>query len=157
MTVENDMRTTRYLFPAVLAAVALGAAACDEKLSDLAGPTPGLTPTFASIQHEIFNTTDSSGRLACINCHTDQGRAPSGGLVLLEGRSYQALVGVASSGKAGATRVIPFDPDNSYIVHKLEGASDIAGSRMPRGTGPYLTSGQMQIIRRWIELGAKND
>jgi len=28
---------------------------------------------------------------------------------------------------------------------------------MPRGTGPFLTAGQMQIIRRWIELGAKND
>lgn len=151
------MGTTRYLIPALLAAAILGAAACDEKLSDLAGPTPGLTPTLSSIQHEIFNTTDSSGRLACINCHTDQGRSPAGGLVLLEGRSYQSLVGVASSGKIGATRVIPFDPDNSYLVHKLEGASDIVGQRMPRGTGPYLTSGQMQIIRRWIELGAKND
>jgi hypothetical protein len=151
------MGMTRYLLPALLVVVAMGAAACDEKLSDLAGPTPGLTPTFSSIQKEIFNTTDSSGRLACINCHTDQGRTPSGGLVLLEGRSYQAIVGVASRFKAGATLVVPGDPDNSYIIHKLEGAADILGSRMPRGTGPFLTAGQMQIIRRWIELGAKND
>jgi hypothetical protein len=151
------MRKTRYLLPALLAAVALGAAACDEKLSDLAGPTPGLTPTFSSIQKEIFNTTDSSGRLACINCHTDQGRTPAGGLLLLEGRSYQSLVGVASRFKTGATLVVPGDPDNSYMIHKLDGAPDMVGSRMPRGTGPYLTSGQMQIIRRWIELGAKND
>jgi hypothetical protein len=142
---------------AILLAASLAGAACDEKLSDVAGPTPNLTPTFSSIQQEIFNTTDSSGRLACINCHTDNGRTPAGGLVLLEGRSYQALVSQPSRFKTGAIFVVPGDPDASYMVHKLEGAADIVGSRMPRGTGPFLTSGQMQIIRRWIELGAKND
>jgi len=142
---------------ALVIAASLAGAACDEKLSDVAGPTPNLTPTFSSIQQEIFNTTDASGRLACINCHTDNGRAPAGGLVLLEGRSYQALVGQPSRFKAGATFVVPGDSNASYLVHKLEGAADIVGSRMPRGTGPFVTSGQMQIIRRWIELGAKND
>jgi hypothetical protein len=151
------MERRRLLFVLVLLAATLGSAACDEKLADLAGPTPNLTPTFSSIQQEIFNTTDSSGRLACINCHTDQGRTPAGGLLLLEGRSYAALINVPSRFKAGATLVIPGDPDNSYLVHKLEGRSDIAGTRMPRGTGPYLTQGQMDIIRRWIALGAKND
>ena len=47
----------------------IGAAACDEKLTDLTGPTPNLTPTFSSIQREIFDTRDSSGRLACTQCH----------------------------------------------------------------------------------------
>ena len=148
----------RALVPAaILLAASLAGAACDEKLSDVAGPTPNLTPTFSSIQQEIFNTTDSSGRPACIGCHTDNGRTPAGGLGLLEGRSYQALVSQPSRFKTGAVLVVPGDPDASYLVHKLEGAADIAGSRMPRGTGPFLTSGQMQIIRRWIELGAKND
>lgn len=151
------MRVTRYAPVVIVLAGALAGAACDEKLSDVAGPTPSLTPTFSSIQQEIFNTTDSAARLACIGCHTDVGRTPAGGLVLLEGRSYQALVGQASRFKAGAVFVVPGDPDASYLVQKLEGAADIAGSRMPRGTGPFLTSGQMQIIRRWIELGAKND
>jgi hypothetical protein len=147
-----------YQLPAiVLLAAAVSSTACDEKLSDVAGPTPNLVPTFSSIQKEIFNTTDSSGRLACINCHTDAGRTPAGGLVLVEGRSYQQLVSQPSRLKTGAILVVPADPDGSYLVHKLEGAADIAGSRMPRGTGPFLTSGQMQIIRRWIELGAKND
>jgi len=53
--------------------------------------------------------------------------------------------------------VVPGDPDNSYLLRKLEGAADIAGVRMPRGTGPSLMAGQISIIRRWIELGAKND
>jgi len=151
------MRLRDVAAAALVIAASLAGAACDEKLSDVAGPTPNLTPTFASIQQEIFNTTDSSGRLACIGCHTDNGRTPAGGLNLLEGRSYQALVSQPSRIKAGAIFVVPGDPDASYLIHKLEGAADIAGSRMPRGTGPFLTSGQMQIIRRWIELGAKND
>jgi hypothetical protein len=136
---------------------ALTAASCDEKLSDLTGPTPSLEPTFSSIQHEIFNATDSSGRLACTNCHSNQGRNPSGGMNLLEGLSYTQLVGVASTGKPGAVRVIPGDPENSYIIHKLEGRSDITGVRMPRGNGPYLTEGQMLVIKRWIANGAPNN
>lgn len=138
----------------MLAAVAAG---CDEKLSDVAGPSPNLQPTFASIQREIFSAADSSSRLACTPCHSDAGRTPSGGLVLLEGRAYQALVSQASRQKAGATLVVPGDPESSYLVKKLEGASDISGVRMPRSTGPYLTAGQMSIIRRWIALGARND
>jgi len=151
------MRRRDFAAAALVVAATFAGAACDEKLSDVAGPTPNLTPTYSSIQQEIFNTTDASGRLACITCHTDNGRTPAGGLVLLEGRSYQALVSQPSRFKAGAIFVVPGDPDASYLIHKLEGAADIAGSRMPRGTGPFLTSGQMQIIRRWIELGAKND
>lgn len=151
------MRPKHCALAALMLAATLSGAACDEKLADVAGPTPNLVPTFSSIQREIFNAADSSGRLACIGCHTDNGRTPAGGLVLLEGRSYQALVGQSSRFKPGAVLVVAGDPGSSYVIHKLEGAADIAGSRMPRGTGPFLTSGQMQIIRRWIALGAKND
>ena len=135
----------------------LTATACDEKLSDLTGPTPNLEPTFSSIQREIFNVTDSSGRLACTQCHTDLGRVPAAGLSLREGVSYAALVGRASVLKPGAVRVIPGDPENSYLVHKLEGQRGIVGERMPRGNGPFLTEGQMLVIKRWIALGAPND
>jgi len=139
------------------AALSVAAAGCDEKLSDVAGPTPDLAPTLSSIQREIFNTTDSSGRVACIQCHSDNGRVAAGNLVLLEGRSYAQLVGRASSLKSGAVLVIPSDPDGSYLIHKVEGRSDIIGQRMPRTGGPFLTDGQVRIIRRWIELGAQND
>ena len=133
-------------------------AACDEKLSDLAGPSPNLQPTFASIQHEIFETTDASGRAACTNCHTDAGgRTPSGGLNLRHDIAYTSLVSVASRGKTGAVRVIPGDVNDSYIVQKLEGQPGIVGERMPRTGGPYLTEGQMTILRRWIATGANND
>ena len=147
----------RVLSLLVAAAVFAGTAACDEKLSDLTGPTPNLQPTFASIQKEIFDTTDSSGRLACVNCHTAVGRTPSAGLDLTAGNSYSRLVGVSSVERPGVLRVAAGDPDNSYLVHKLEGRSDIVGLRMPRGTGPFLTDGQMLVIRRWIAEGANNN
>jgi hypothetical protein len=136
---------------------ALAASSCDEKLSNLTGPTPNLEPTFSSIQREIFDTTDSSGRLACTGCHTNVGRNPSGGLNLVSAVSYASLIRVASTAKPGAVRVIPGDPDNSYLVHKLEGRADIVGVRMPRGNGPYLTDGQMLVIKRWIANGAPNN
>ncbi len=141
----------------IACALALAGVGCDEKLSDVAGPTPNLEPTLSSIQREVFNVTDSTGRLACIQCHTDNGRTPAANLNLLEGRSYAQLVGRGSSQKAGAILVIPGDPANSYLIHKIDGQSDIVGARMPRGSGPFLTEGQVSIIRRWIELGARND
>jgi len=127
---------------------------CDEKLSSLAGPTPSLEPTFASIQSEVFEKTDSAGRAACVNCHTSTGRNPSGGMDLNHGVAYDSLVNVPSRGKPGATRVIPGDPENSYIVHKIEGLSDIVGRRMPFSGPPYLSDGQILILKRWIAIGA---
>lgn len=148
---------TRSALAALVVFLAFASAACDEQLRDIAGPTPNLQPTLSSIQREIFNTQDSSGRLACIQCHTNVGRNPSSGLNLVEGQSFASLVGKPSVARAGAILVVAGDPANSYLVHKLEGASSIAGVRMPRGAGPFLTEGQISIIRRWIQLGAKND
>ena len=145
-----------FLFTFCVAAGLLSAS-CDEKLSSITGPTPDLSPSFASIQRTIFSASDPSGRLACVGCHTDQGRNPAGpGLVLLEGRSHQQLVGRPSVGRSGATLVIPGDPDNSYLIRKLEGR-DIAGLRMPRNDGPFLTEGQILVIRQWILDGAPNN
>lgn len=130
---------------------------CDEKLQDLTGPTPDLQPTFSSIQREIFASTDLAGRTACVSCHTNVGRPPAAGLNLVEGFAHASLVNVPSTQKPGAIRVIPGDPDNSYLVHKLEGRGGIVGLRMPRNQGPFLTEGQMLVIKRWIAIGAPNN
>ena len=147
----------RFQLVGLVLSLALTSVACDEALRDVAGPTPNLQPTFSSIQREIFNVSDSSGRLACTQCHTVAARNFVGGLALTEGVAYGDLVGQPSRNKAGAIRVVPGDPENSYLLHKLEGRSTIAGARMPRNAGPFLTAGQISIIRRWIQLGAKND
>jgi hypothetical protein len=132
----------------------MAAAGCDQKLSTLGGPTPNLEPTFSSVQSQIFETTDVAGRQACVNCHTNVGRVPAGGLNLTHAVSYDQIVNVASARKPGAIRVIPGDAENSYIVHKIEGRSGIVGARMPMSGPPFLTTGQILILKRWIELGA---
>jgi len=140
---------------ALVIASTLGSIGCDEALSDITGPTPNLEPTFTSIQQEIFSSGDSSGRPACTQCHNAVG-SRFNGLDLSPAVSYGNLVNVASRERPGVTRVLPNNPDSSYLVHKLEGQASIVGVRMPLG-GPYLTEGQIQVIRRWIEIGAPNN
>jgi hypothetical protein len=146
------MRRSRQLFLAI--ALALGAAACDEKLSELAGPTPDLEPTFESIQKNVFETTDAAGRTSCVTCHTNVGRVPAGGLNLMHDVAYDQLVNVNSTQVPSLKRVSPGNVDASYIVHKAEGRPGIVGRRMPFNGPPYLTDGQILILKRWIELGA---
>jgi len=78
------------------------------------------------------------------------------GLDMSAAGTYDSLVGVAAREKPGLLRVAPGDPENCYLIHKLEGRDDIVGGRMPL-RGPYLSAGQIAIIRRWIELGARRD
>ena len=98
-------------------------------------------------------STDAAGRRACTACHTNVGRNPAGGLNLLPEVAYGALVNVDSVTNRGSVRVVPGDPDSSILVKKLEGAPGMVGQRMPIGGPPYLTAGQILIIRRWIRAG----
>ena len=146
-------------FAGLGAALALAACtlACDESLSKIAGPTPDLEPTFSSIQKEIFETTDGSGRAACVTCHTASRLQFVAGLNLDHDVAYSQLVNVASREQPSLMRVAPSNPDASYIIHKLEGQAGIVGRRMPFNGPPYLTDGQIQIVRRWITIGAPNN
>ena len=146
------MRRPRRLILAV--AIAIGAAACDEKLSTLAGPTPDLQPTFASIQKDIFEATHSSGRTTCVTCHTNIGRTPSGGLNLLHDQAYDQLVNVSSGQIPSQKYVVPGNVADSYLAAKIDGRAGVVGRRMPFNGPPYLTDGQILILKRWIELGA---
>ena len=130
---------------AALAVIGALSTACDENLSTLAGPTPDLEVSFSSIQQEIFLPT-------CAVCHRPGGIAAF--LDLASPSAYDQLVNVRAVTRAGSIRVIPGDPDASYLTRKLEGGPDIGGLRMPLNGPPYLTSGQITIIRRWIEIGA---
>lgn len=149
---------TRFFLSAIGAAACLLLAGCDEKLSSITGPTPELVPTFSSIQRNILTSTDSAGRAACTNCHTTAGgRTPPAGMDLGSPNAHAQIVNVGSINKPGAIRVVPGDPENSYLIHKIEGRAGIFGLRMPRSGPPYLTDGQIRVIKRWIELGALNN
>ena len=117
------------------------------------GPTPNLEPTFASIQSEMFEKTDSAGRSACTTCHTSTGRILRGSLISITPSPTPSSSTRRPARRLGRIRVIPGDPANSYLINKLEGLG-ISGNRMPNNGPPYLTDGQIVVIKRWIEIGA---
>lgn len=106
-----------------------------------AGP---LTADFNSIQDHVFTPI-------CTVCHAGAG-APQG-LRLDAANSYSLLVGVPSTEVPSVLRVAPGNPDNSYLIQKLEGHASV-GARMPLG-GPYLDAATIAVIRQWITDGAK--
>lgn len=108
--------------------------------------TPGTnTATLAQIQANVFTPT-----CATAGCHA--GGSPPQGLNLEDGNSFGELVGVASSEVPAVLRVAAGDPDNSYLVRKIEGTASV-GSRMPLG-GAALDPALIADIRQWISDGA---
>jgi hypothetical protein len=97
-------------------------------------------PAYSEIQ-AIFDSR-------CVGCH-----GSSGGLTLTSSVSYNNLVNVPSNQMPSLDRVEPGDPDNSYLVWKIEGRTGITGSRMPLG-GPFLSQETIDLIRSWISAGA---
>jgi hypothetical protein len=108
------------------------------------GGTGGaLTADFASIQDHVLTPI-------CTVCHAG-GSAPQG-LRLDATNSYALLVGVPSTEVPAILRVKPGDPDNSYLIQKLEGHASV-GAQMPFG-GPPLAAETIAVIRQWILDGA---
>jgi methionine-rich copper-binding protein CopC len=109
------------------------------------GGTPPLTADFTSIQDNVFTPI-------CTRCHIGAG-APQG-LQLDAAHSYSLLVGVPSAEEPNLLRVKAGDPDNSYIIRKLEGGPGIVGVQMPADGPPYLPQATINVIRSWITSGA---
>ena len=61
---------------------------------------------------------------------------------------------IASPQDMSRTRVIPMDPDGSFLIQKLEGTTLIVGARMPADGPPYLQQTTVDVIRQWIQNGA---
>src|SRR5262245_186822 len=101
---------------ALICAAAVAAAACDESLTTIAGPTPNLTPDFATIQRDVLGAGDPTGRRACISCHNATGSRFAAGLNMDTADAYDRLVNARSTRKPGAILIIPGDPDHSYLV-----------------------------------------
>lgn len=112
---------------------------------DGGGNEPDNDITLAQLQQNIFGAI-------CTNCHTGA-NAPRGLRLDSEENSYAFLVNRAADEIPTLMRVNPGNPDDSYLVKKLEGAADIVGARMPLG-GPYLSQEQIDQVRSWIANGA---
>lgn len=113
-------------------------------------PPPTATVTLAQLQSTIFTPI-------CSGCHTGGGSSlPSSMNLSSAAASFAALVGVASTEQPAVLRVAAGNPDASYLVHKIEGAAGITGSRMPLGGTP-LDPASIANVRTWITEGAQNN
>ena len=66
--------------------------------------------------------------------------------------THAALVGVTSLEVGTLQRVNAGNPNQSYLIHKLEGTQTV-GVRMPQG-GPFLDQATIDQVRAWIQAGA---
>jgi hypothetical protein len=111
----------------------------------------GILPTLQSIQDNVFTPI-------CSGCHT----GPTGGVLPFGmdltslSMSFLSLVGTASVEVPALNRVTANDPDNSYLIQKLEGAAGIIGTQMPPplAGGALLDQATIDAIRLWITNGA---
>ncbi|TWT43797.1 hypothetical protein RAS1_01970 [Phycisphaerae bacterium RAS1] len=94
----------------------------------------------------------------CFECHRRNGLADRSGISLRfnEEEAYASLVNQPSSQSPDWTRVVPGDPLNSLLYHKVSEDDPPVGSRMPLNRTP-LDAAQIELIRRWIAEGALNN
>jgi hypothetical protein len=108
-----------------------------------------MGPTLADIQAAVFTPTCSFS-----GCHSGGGAVLPGVMNLTsEQASFDNLVNVTSLEVPGILRVAPGDPDNSYLIQKLEGSAAVGG-RMPTGSPNPLDPALIADIRQWIADGA---
>ena len=110
-----------------------------------------LSPTLNAIQASVFGPTCSTSL-----CHSGNGTVLPGVMNLTTADdSFASLVGVMSIEQPSLQRVDPFDPDNSYLIHKIEGTAPLPNNtRMPLGGAP-LDAAVIANIRQWITDGAE--
>lgn len=117
----------------------------------------GLSATFAispPAQQVSFATVQAILTRSCTSMACHDSTQSASGLDLTAGRAYAELSG--ASGDCPATKlVMPGAPDQSYLVHKLQGSGPcFFGSRMPKGTALPLPADEIQQVRDWIATGA---
>jgi hypothetical protein len=133
--------TTRLFVPKIC--VLLAACGSGDGFVGSGGASGPLQPNFDSIQANIFEPL-------CEHCHAGA-NAPAA-LRLDAANSYAMLVGVASVERPAVLRVAAGDPNNSYLIQKLEGTAAI-GERMPAGL-PAVPQADINVVRQWITDGA---
>jgi hypothetical protein len=123
---------------------------------DDAGTSSEL-PTWTRVYEEVIvkNSCDSPF------CHAG---ARAGGLDLspTQDDAYNALVGKEPTGdpckcKTAMLRVTPGKPAASLMYNKLAAKPALCGLNMPPMPFTPATKPQIELVRAWIEAGAKND
>lgn len=105
-------------------------------------------PSFSANINEIIQRRDC----ASSGCHASD----AGNMTLTAdaAANYAAWVNVQADAE-DFLRVEPGNPDDSYVVIKVEGRQTV-GQRMPRGASP-LDNIDLTNLRNWISNGAPNN
>ena len=128
----------------VLGLVLLIALGCAGDGTRIPGQMMGSGTTLATLQTDIFTPF-------CSPCHQPGGIGPMP--LDNEAATFLSLVDEDSLGIPSLKRVLPFKPEQSYLVWKIEGRMCIVGDPMPLG-GPMLSQDRIDEIRDWIDGGA---
>lgn len=141
-----------------LSLVALFAACSDgaQSATDASVDAAPVAATFENVQ-ALFTRA-----CAFSSCHGSATRA-GGGLRLVAGESYAALVRVPSTQVARLMRVAPGDPSMSWLMNKVDdtlsmvaecrAAGSTCGVSMPERDA-LLAPAERDLLRRWIAAGA---
>lgn len=141
----------------------LAAAAATLVLTACSGTDSGSsTPSNADAGTDVTAATPSAFETdvapiiatSCATCHLTGQEA--GNMALVPAKIRESLIDVPAVGAPGLKRVVPGDPDKSYLVMKLEGTQiehGGTGAQMPFGTPP-LSAEKIAKIRQWIANGA---
>jgi len=87
----------------------------------------------------------------CTSCHS--GASPSGQLDLGTG-SWNNLVNVTSANYSPALRVVPYEPNNSVLYHKVFYTNQSGNGMPPSSAGGQLPLSERQLVEQWINDGA---
>lgn len=132
------MPATRSLCtPAILLLLVVSSARAEEPAADAASETP------VSFYHQVRPILQEH----CHGCH--QPAKPLGGLVLT---TFEAM---QKGGDSQEPAVVPGKPGDSYLMYQILPDGDDA-PLMPQDAEP-LHAADVDIIRRWIAEGAKDD
>jgi hypothetical protein len=111
---------------------------CSDRGSDPVSSNSPPPPSDVSFKNQIVPFFINYG---CDGCHGGNG-----------GLEVQTITQLLQGGFHGPA-IVPGKADSSTIVKKLS-AHPPFGDRMPQG-GPYLADSTFQILKTWINQGAK--
>ena len=129
-----------------------------------APPQPACTTTSApTISFSMDIQPIFSRSCALPSCHT-AAPVPAQGMDLSAGLAYSQTVNVASTEQPKLKRVKPGNPQDSYLVRKIQGGPNISGVLMPNGCpgaplamAQCLTPDEIAAIVQWISECAPNN
>lgn len=133
----------RLLTGMLVAWLTVFASACDD------GEQGDAPPTFSELHERVLQPS-------CVfaTCH-QQGASAAGMMALDRDVAHASLVDASAVAAPGRIRVIPGDPEQSYVMEKVTSAMPTAGEQMPPDAP--LEAERVELIRAWIEAGAADD